>query len=160
MKYGQDWSGGFSGGLIAQAGEKFDGFRGSLEHGGLSSGADCNQDGVVDADDLQCACGTGVLEDVLGELNLLAGDLNGDRAVDFTDFLVLSTNFGEAGLEYSDGDINCDGEVGFADFLVLSENFGQSTAVAAVPEPSFGQNYILGLILVVLCSFRIRHGLT
>ena len=54
------------------------------------------------------------------------GDTNGDGFVDFTDFLVLSTNYlteTESGPEA--GDLNLDGLVDFADFLLLSTNFGR-----------------------------------
>lgn len=64
----------------------------------------------------------------------IGGDLNGDGAVGFPDFLLLSANFGGTDLSYEEGDINCDGSVGFPDFLVLSANFGQTAA--AVPEPT------------------------
>lgn len=81
----------------------------------------------------------------------LAGDLDGDGSVAFSDFLLLSNNFGGEGLSYGDGDIDCDGTIAFADFLVLSNNFGTSAAAAAVPEPST-------LSLVVLALFAM--GLT
>jgi hypothetical protein len=66
----------------------------------------------------------------------LAGDLDGDGSVAFSDFLVLSNNFGGEGLSYAEGDIDCDGTIAFADFLVLSNNFGTSASAASVPEPS------------------------
>jgi hypothetical protein len=66
------------------------------------------------------------------------GDLDGDGAVGFSDFLVLSDNFGDSGVGYAGGDIDCNGTVAFADFLVLSNNFGQSAGAEAssVPEPA------------------------
>jgi hypothetical protein len=66
------------------------------------------------------------------------GDLDGNGTVEFADFLVLSTNFGNAATDHTTGDIDCNGTVEFADFLVLSENFGSAVGAesAAVPEPS------------------------
>ena len=49
-------------------------------------------------------------------------DLDGD--VDFTDFLVLSGNFGSEDRTWQDGNFNDDGNVDFADFLLLSLHFG------------------------------------
>ena len=59
--------------------------------------------------------------------HLLDGDANQDGAVDFTDFLALSANFGKkADAVWADGDFDGNGNVEFADFLVLSENFSVS----------------------------------
>jgi len=77
---------------------------------------DQNSDGVVDLDDLETL--------IRVEGNTMFGDTNLDGAVDFTDFLQLSTNFGAADAIWETGDFNCDGEVTFADFLILSSNFG------------------------------------
>jgi hypothetical protein len=96
---------------------------------------DCNGDGVVDGQDLQCACASGTLSDVLATTGLLPGDFDADGNVAFPDFLTLSANFGQTVDGYHLGDADCSGDVGFSDFLLLSANFGQSTGVAAVPEP-------------------------
>ena len=56
----------------------------------------------------------------------VAGDTNGDRKVDFADFLTLSANFGkEVDGAFADGDFTGDARVDFADFLLLSERFGE-----------------------------------
>lgn len=83
------------------------------------------------------------------------GDTNGDDTVDFTDFLALSANFGQAG-GYEAGDIDCSGEVDFADFLTLSANFGATAnAAAAVPEPSTGLLAIFAVpLLTSICRKR------
>lgn len=52
------------------------------------------------------------------------GDTNLDRIIDFADFLILSSNFGENDANWGEGDFDGDGEVGFTDFLLLSNNFG------------------------------------
>ena len=115
---------------------------------------DCNGDGVVDALDLQCACASGTLNDVLEATGLLAGDLDADGNVAFADFLALSANFGQAVEGYHLGDVDCSGDVAFADFLLLSANFGQSgggAVAAAVPEPAgtlVWLSAVCGLLLV------------
>ena len=71
-------------------------------------------------------------EDPIDELDdfdheLLYGDIDADGIVEFDDFLVFSSNFGNVGeLFFYDGDFNGDGAVGFDDFLGLSDNFGKS----------------------------------
>ena len=117
---------------------------------------DCNGDGVVDAADLACV---GTIEErdaVLGALNTLPGDLDGNGDVAFADFLVLSANFGADGLGYTGGNIDLAGAVAFDDFLVLSANFGQTAAAAAaVPEPS--SLSLLGFCCLLLGYFRNRR---
>lgn len=107
---------------------------------------DCNGDGEVNFSDLDCACSAlASLDDVLFELNVPKGDLDGDGAVAFADFLILSDGFADEG-SYSDGDLDCSGEVSFADFLILSFNFGTTTEEAAVvPEP---RSWMLPLVFV------------
>lgn len=101
--------------------------------------ADCNRDGDVDVDDLNCVCGDGdaSLAHVLDVTNRIKGDTDGDGAVSFADFLRLSGNFGAPG-SYLNGDLDCDGTVMFSDFLILASNFGQSAEPAShsVPEPT------------------------
>jgi len=89
----------------------------------------------------------------------LLGDVDADGTVAFSDFLILSANFGVDtsefdGNSYTLGDIDCSGDVAFGDFLNLSANFGTSLAEASsVPEPS-GQ-WCLGLgLLCTLCGIR------
>lgn len=62
--------------------------------------------------------------EVLEQRELLTGDANLDLAVDFTDFLILSANYGGDG-GVAQGDFNDDGQVGFPDFLILAENYGE-----------------------------------
>jgi len=81
------------------------------------------------------------------------GDLDGNGAVDFADFLVLSANFGTEVEDLSQGDVDCNGMVDFADFLVLSSNFGTNVAgTQPVPEPSSIQ--LLGLAVLLGCRKR------
>ena len=60
-------------------------------------------------------------------LQEFVGDLDGDNLVGFSDFLILSANFGQTVESTDDGDLDEDGTVGFADFLLLSANFGRLT---------------------------------
>jgi parallel beta-helix repeat protein len=55
----------------------------------------------------------------------LPGDANGNGIVDFTDYVILSNNFGKAG-GVSSGDFNGDNIVDFQDYVILSNNFGLS----------------------------------
>ena len=66
------------------------------------------------------------------------GDMDQNGMVEFADFLVLSTNFGQEVSSHLEGDIDCNGMVEFADFLVLSTNFGGTGQATAVPEPASG----------------------
>ncbi len=52
------------------------------------------------------------------------GDANLDGNVDFQDFLIMSSRFGQDDQGWADGDFNGDGSVSFEDFLFLSANFG------------------------------------
>lgn len=87
----------------------------------------------------------------------IAGDLNGDDTVNFSDFLVLSTNFNQAVSRYEDGDINCGGTVDFPDFLTLSSNFNKSAGAtaASVPEPASSLLGVFGMCC--LLTIRRRH---
>ena len=56
---------------------------------------------------------------------LLPADLDGDGEVGFSDFLILSANFGRQVAARSEGDVNEDGVVDFTDFELLRDTFGQ-----------------------------------
>ena len=97
---------------------------------------DCNGDGVLNAADLACVATKDERDAVLGELNTLPGDLDGNGEVAFADFLQLSANFGNAG-NYAEGNVDLEGDIAFPDFLALSANFGKTPpAASSVPEPS------------------------
>lgn len=53
------------------------------------------------------------------------GDLDGNGVVEFADFLILSSNFGNSGSP-AEGDTDGNGEIDFTDFLVISANFGKT----------------------------------
>jgi len=91
-------------------------------------------------------------------LNDLLGDIDSDGTVAFSDFLILSENFGTELFDsesnsYALGDLDCSGGVVFGDFLILSSNFGNSLPAASVPGPSGLPCLGLGFVCV-LCGFR------
>lgn len=56
----------------------------------------------------------------------LDGDIDGNRAVDFEDFLILQAHFGMPQLATrAQGDLDGDGRVAFSDFVILSANYGR-----------------------------------
>ena len=61
---------------------------------------------------------------IVAHAQFIPGDANEDRVVDFADFLILSSNFGQFGSRM-EGDFDASGFVDFADFLILSANFGR-----------------------------------
>lgn len=63
--------------------------------------------------------------------NRQTGDINDDGNVDFSDFLILSANFGKQDATWSDGDFNADQAVDFADFLAMSATFGTKRNLTA-----------------------------
>lgn len=61
----------------------------------------------------------------------LRSDLDGDRDVDFDDFLIFVAAFGKSGDEVGANpaaDLDGDGMVGFSDFLIFVEDFGKSAS--------------------------------
>lgn len=122
----------------------------------LPSSLDCDADGVLSTGDLACTNQADTTADVLTSLGLLPGDLDGNGAVAFADFLVLSANFGKDVDSYILGDINDSGQTDFADFLVLSANFGKSAANAhAVPEPAGFRLGVLALVGALTCRAKL-----
>ena len=80
----------------------------------------------------------------------LAGDLNGDGAVNSGDLDLVRGSWGETVSPNTSGDANGDGFVGSADLDVVRANWG-ATATAAVPEPT-----ALALLLG-LAVFAVRR---
>jgi hypothetical protein len=124
---------------------------------GVSIGmpGDCTGDGMVDIADANCTPDD-QLDDFLANLvpPSLRGDADGDGTVQFTDFVILSNNFGQPG-EYTDGDFDKDAVVQFSDFVILSDNFGMSgAAAAAVPEPSSVALFGLAALLLAMMQRR------
>ena len=124
-----------------------------------SNPLDCDGNGIAEMADLVCANQSNITSSLLTELGMLPGDLDGMNGVDFSDFLKLSSNFGQQHIAYTEGDINNDGVVGFEDFLVLSDNFGQRLPLlTSVPEPKDSiMSLIFATSIVCLCRAR-RHN--
>ena len=73
---------------------------------------------------------------------VLRGDINRDRAVNFSDLVVLAQNYnGVGGKTVAQGDINGDGKVDFNDLVILAQRYGTSlppppvATIAPAPAP-------------------------
>ena len=120
---------------------------------------DCNGDGVIDIQDTNCATGE-TLDVNLSAAGLLKGDADGDGQVQFSDFAILSHNFGIAG-QYSQGDFDKDGVIQFGDFVLLANNFGKTSAtLAVVPEPDTHLWFAIGFISVITRTSLVRIWLS
>ncbi|MDB5171573.1 MAG: hypothetical protein JWN51_346 [Phycisphaerales bacterium] len=101
---------------------------------------------VVDATDLKL-----ITADLIAQGKLVSGDANFDGKVDFSDFVALSTHFGQVDPHWSDGNFLGDPTINFADFVALSTHFGATSLTSdqraqvaafaaahssAVPEPA------------------------
>jgi hypothetical protein len=91
------------------------------------------------------------------------GDANLDRAVGFSDFVVLSSSYGQTG-GWAAGDFDGDQLVEFPDFVLLSTNYGRqappdSVPMASVPEP-LGRHALLlgGMLVCAIRSWRTERG--
>ena len=122
---------------------------------------DCTGDGLLMADDLACVGDIEQRDRVLGSIGTVAGDLDGDRTVEFSDFLILSRNFGMDATSYAAGNIDLVDGITFDDFLILARNFGFDgrMQIAAVPEPSNFMSVVVVCAVVCRCLARNR-GLT
>lgn len=82
------------------------------------------------------------------EVDSLVGDIDLDGAVGFSDFLILSANFGNSPADASQGDLDGDKSVGFSDFLLLSANFGakQEAAALVVQESSLANDWVFAAV--------------
>lgn len=119
---------------------------------------DCSLDGIVNALDLDCANSAGITSQLLQELGLFAGDLDGMDGVSFHDFLVLADNYGQPKGKYTEGDINGNGEVDFGDFVVLADNYGKrSLSAEAVPEPASCGSLLAGSLVSWILRRRRRR---
>ena len=98
--------------------------------GDIGAGFDLDGDGLVTSSDRDS-----LIADVFGTV---AGDVDLDGDVDFSDFLVMSASFNEENGGWGSGDFDGSGLTDFADFLALSTNFTGINAAASqsVPEPS------------------------
>lgn len=67
------------------------------------------------------------------EFFVLAGDVDRNRTVDFSDLLIVAQYFGTTGHGFSQGNFNYDpaGTVDFDDLLILAQNYNTSVVVAS-----------------------------
>jgi GEVED domain-containing protein/Big-like domain-containing protein len=73
--------------------------------------------------------------DWMFDLNVLAGDANGDGAVTDADYTIWADNYGSTSGNWNIGDFNGDGNVSDADYTIWADNYGQTLSgggVAAV----------------------------
>ena len=84
------------------------------------------------------ASGVTLASDLSIDFHVLAGDLNRDRVVDFSDMLILAQNYGQTGKTFSQGNIDysSEGLVGFDDLLMLAQRYGTSLASASPSDRS------------------------
>jgi hypothetical protein len=68
---------------------------------------------------------------------LLPGDANKDGRVNFSDYLLLSQNFGKTNTIWDQGNFNTDNITNFSDYLLLSQNFGKGGAVSEAEVAQF-----------------------
>ena len=88
--------------------------QGTLVNGALTGGIDLElQSNQVDA----------YMTELGYTFDSAPSDLDRNGAVGFSDFLILSMNFGLSEVQQEDGDIDGDGTVSFADFLLLRSEF-------------------------------------
>jgi sugar lactone lactonase YvrE len=78
----------------------------------------------------------------------LVGDLNLDKQVTISDFIDLSSSFGQSG-GWAQGDVNYDQSITITDFIDLAANFGQPPSAPPAPQPAASQQIPIGTIAEV-----------
>jgi hypothetical protein len=80
------------------------------------------------------AAGNVLASDHQLNFHVLAGDINRDATVNFSDLLILAQNYGTSGRIFSEGNLDYDpaGEVGFGDLLILAQHYTRSLLPAGV----------------------------
>lgn len=85
------------------------------------------------------------------------GDADGNGGVEFDDFLRIVENFNLPG-DWTMGDFTGDGQINFADFIVTSSNYGDramvTSPVISIPEP---QSQVYGLLVVLGLTLSRRR---
>ena len=75
-----------------------------------------------------------MMNDVSSQFTVLRGDVNGDRAVNFDDLLVVAQNYGQSSRRWSSGDFTYDGAVDFDDLLILAQAYNTSLLQGAAAQ--------------------------
>jgi len=91
-------------------------------------------------------------------------DIDGDGAVGFGDFLVLSTNFGSSQVTPTNsGDLHGDQQVAFADFLIYSVEMASPSGTVISHEvvpPTNGGSSTFQQFLVLSSNFGSQNATT
>jgi hypothetical protein len=81
--------------------------------------------------------------------HVLAGDVNRDRSVGFSDLLIVAQNYGSSGRTFSTGNVSYDptGVVGFDDLLIVAQTYGDvvltsSRSPAVMSRSRIGQEVL------------------
>ncbi len=87
--------------------------------------------------------------DVLLEVPLILGDVNGDGLVGGEDLITVINNWGMSVTGRQDGDLNGDGFVGGSDYNEVLFHWGTSSPAEPIPEPA---TLILSVLATLICS--------
>lgn len=105
-------------------------FSNQIEHTSVLGSGSLSSFGRDAAGELYIIRYGGTVVKIVSNEQPLAGDVNGDRAVNFTDLNITLSNFGASGgptgVGNFPGDANGDGAVNFADLNIELSNFGLS----------------------------------
>jgi hypothetical protein len=111
----------------------------------------------------------------------LAGDANGDGAVDVGDLGILAANYGQSGKTWPQGDFNSDGMVDVGDLGILAAHYGEgatqptnfsddyarafgstvtddaeNSSISNLGCPALGLPLVVGLLLAALCLCGLK----
>jgi hypothetical protein len=89
----------------------------------------------------------------------LAGDANGDLAVDGLDFTIWNQHKFSGGTDWTTGDFNQDGFTDGLDFTIWNQNKFTFVPIPPVPEPSAGALALVGIPAFIWLSRAARFPL-
>lgn len=101
--------------------------------------ADGDYTATLVAGSVQDAAGNVLTDDETLDFFILAGDVNRDRSVDFTDLVILAQNYGQMGRTFSQGNIDysVSGNVDFSDLVILAQHYNSRLPnVVLAPPPA------------------------
>lgn len=116
----------------------FDPSTGTAQFSFTDAPPNANYRATLRAGQVKDASGLPLAADFSFDFFVLAGDVNRDRTVGFSDLLKVAQNYGKAGVGYGGGDLDGDGLVGFSDLLLVAQKYGATLpapTAAAVPIP-------------------------